>query len=138
MEKTELEAKPVLGNQPEQKEETPSPAVKPSIGKTLSASPKSNRWPVILLILLVLLIIAGGILFAVDREIISWGTKEAVPTPIPTPTPSPEARLETEIAELEEQSPSDEIRAIENDLDKTDFSNLDQELTEIESELATP
>ena len=139
MENIERKTEPVLKNQSGQAE-TPPPAVEPSMRETLPASPKSSRWPVILaiLLILILIIVVGGLLFAVNREIIPWGSKKAIPTPVPTPTPSPEMQLEAEVVELEEQGSSDEINAIEADLEETDLSNLDKELSDIESELETP
>jgi hypothetical protein len=53
-----------------------------------------------------------------------------------TPTPVVEADSQTKL--LQEQSSSDEISAIEADLEETDLAGLDQELTSIESELVTP
>ncbi len=40
-----------------------------------------------------------------------------------------------ELLELNKQSESTEVESIEKDLDNTDLSNLDQELTDIEKEL---
>lgn len=57
-----------------------------------------------------------------------------IPTPVPSPTPTEE----DEIAALEQQSASDETAAIEADLNQTDLSELDQELADIDDELATP
>lgn len=58
----------------------------------------------------------------------------SVPTPVPSPTPTEE----DEIAALEQQGTSDETTAIEADLNKTDLSKLDQELADIDDELAAP
>ena len=57
-----------------------------------------------------------------------------VPTPVPSPTPTEE----DEIAALEQQGASDETAAIEADINKTDLSKLDQELGDIDDELAAP
>ena len=46
-----------------------------------------------------------------------------------------EIRFDNEIKQIETQSSSDEIEAIENDLENTDFSDLDRELQDIELEL---
>lgn len=57
------------------------------------------------------------------------------PTSLPQPIQPEEDRL---IFELEQQGTSDEITAIEADLETTDFTGLDKELEEIETELTTP
>ncbi len=44
-------------------------------------------------------------------------------------------RVESEIRQMESQSSSDEVGAIEKDLDDTDLSDLDRELQDIEAEL---
>lgn len=54
--------------------------------------------------------------------------KVVLPTPRPTPAPSDPL---TEA--LDRLSTSDEVTAIETDLNQTDFASLDQELPEIES-----
>lgn len=43
--------------------------------------------------------------------------------------------LPVEFEDITTQSSSDEIEAIEEDLDNTDFSNVDSELQDIENEL---
>lgn len=57
-------------------------------------------------------------------------------TPVVTPMPAVEADTQTEL--LQEQGSSDEVSAIEADLEKTDLSGLDKEVEDIESELVTP
>ena len=66
---------------------------------------------------------------------VPYKTSEA---PSPSPSARPTKAVDTETAALEKQEDSDEIEAIEADLKTTDFSNLDRELTEIESELISP
>lgn len=44
-------------------------------------------------------------------------------------------RFDSEIKQIETQSSSDEIGAIEKDLEDTDLSDLDRELQDIEAEL---
>lgn len=50
--------------------------------------------------------------------------------------PSPSPMLEYEATE--EESSSDEVSSIETDLQGTDLSDLDQELEDIEAEIASP
>lgn len=46
--------------------------------------------------------------------------------------------VDTLTYQLEQQSSSDELRAIEADLEKTNLTEIDKELEEIEAELLTP
>lgn len=69
-----------------------------------------------LLILLTATLILGGIWYFLLKD------KEPLVTP-------------SDITKLSSQSPSDETSAIEKDLEETDLTNLDTELTDIEAEL---
>ena len=53
----------------------------------------------------------------------------------PTPTLVPG---DTATVNLETQSGSDEVTAIENDIKATDLSSVDKELADIEGEISTP
>jgi len=53
----------------------------------------------------------------------------------PTPTLVPG---DTATVNLETQSGSDEVAAIENDIKATDLSSVDKELADIEGEISTP
>ncbi|MBI2065983.1 hypothetical protein HYT60_00545 [Candidatus Woesebacteria bacterium] len=46
--------------------------------------------------------------------------------------------ISPDISRLNTQSQSDEVSAIEKDLDNTDFADLDAELADIEAELNAP
>jgi hypothetical protein len=48
---------------------------------------------------------------------------------------APQLRYQKQVQDLEQQSSSDEVEAIEKDLLNTDFDSLDSELQEIEAEL---
>ena len=63
---------------------------------------------------------------------------KTTPTPAPFDVVQPSSEEDETTIELEQQSSSDEISAIEADLETTDLSKLDQELEEIEAELAAP
>lgn len=54
------------------------------------------------------------------------------------PTPTLPAKPTMVVDELTIQSSSDELRAIQADLEATDLSGIDQELGEIEKELTAP
>ena len=88
--------------------------------------------PVILAILSMIIVVG---LWTVNQGFFS---PKATPTPTPMPSPTPETETDSQTDALEEQGTSDEIGAIETDLENTDLSNIDQELTDIEGELATP
>lgn len=81
----------------------------------------------------IVLVLSVGAFF-ISRQQPTTPEVANVPTPIPSPTPTEE----DEIAALEQQGSSDEIAAIENDVNETDLSELDQELADIDDELATP
>ena len=49
-----------------------------------------------------------------------------------------QSEIDEQTMALEEQSDSDEITHIETDLQSTDFSNLDKEITDIEYEIDNP
>jgi len=87
-------------------------------------------WYLLVALVLVVFMSVGGL----------WFIKQGsfLPQPSPTPSPSPTTEGDQDIGALEEQGTSDEIDEIETDLESTDLSDLDKELTDIESELATP
>lgn len=89
-------------------------------------------WFVFVILSFILVISLGG-LWAVNRGLLA-----PKPTPTPAPTPTPVVELDTATAALEQQETSDEISAIEADLNATDFYNIDKELTDIEAELTSP
>lgn len=76
--------------------------------------------------------IVGGAIFIANQRFFA---PKPSPSPSPLPSPSP---VDTSITDLEEQGTSDEIEAIETDLNATDLTNIDKELDEIENELSTP
>lgn len=65
-----------------------------------------------------------------------WVTNKGLLAPKPSPTPV--AGVDEDTAALEEQGGSDEISTIEADLNATNLSNIDKELTDIDSELSSP
>ena len=62
-------------------------------------------------------------------------TPASVPTIIPSPTVSQEEVLEKDIKSLETVSSSDEVGAIEKDIDASNFSTLDSDLNLLEKQL---
>ena|SRR3989344_8030205 len=54
----------------------------------------------------------------------------------PAVVPETEETVDAQAQALEQVSPSDDLEAIADDLDKTDFSNLDKEAANIEAEVS--
>lgn len=75
-----------------------------------------NKGIIVLLVLLVLILSFVSYLFSSNNLIFP-------------------AKYENEIVKIEKMSDSDEITDIENDLDATEFGNLDAELSNIDTEL---
>lgn len=90
-----------------------------------------QRFWFVFVILAVVLILLVGILWITNQRLM-------VPKAPPTPTPTPVVEIDTTTAALEQQGTSDEITAIEADLETTDLSDIDKELTDIEAELTSP
>ena len=70
--------------------------------------------------------------------VVNQGSLESKTTPTPTPIPNSAAKLDSATAVLEQQGTSDELSDIETDLETTDLTNIDKELSDIESELFSP
>lgn len=87
-------------------------------------------WFIPVILALVVVIVVGAL----------WVTNKGllIPQPSPTPTPTPAAEVDEGTAALEEQGTSDEVSEIEADLNATDLSDIDKELTDIENELTSP
>jgi len=127
----------------EEKRETPTQFKQPTrpepIATMEKAAPKIGRkisldklWFIPVVLALVAIIALGG-LWAVNKGLLTLK-----PSPSPTPMASPSAELDEDTTALEEQGTTDEISEIEADLNATDLSDIDQELTDIESELSSP
>jgi hypothetical protein len=63
-------------------------------------------------------------------------TQSQVKTPPVTPTPTPTEAVDQSTQALESQGTSDDLGDIEADLNATDFTDLDKELSDIENELS--
>lgn len=99
----------------------PEPEPKPSF--------LDRFWFVFVIAALICLIGIGVLLFLNRRQ-------AARVTVTPTPTPTPVEEVDEATKQLEEQGTSDEITDIEVDLNATDLTELDKELTDIENELS--
>lgn len=111
----------------------------PPVQTPVTSDKKSNKTILILLIVLFFLVafIAAGYYFLnffLPSRKLEAPNQPEISKPLPTKTETSDESLE----KLESQSSSDEIELIEEDLNNTDLSGLDQELPQIESELAQP
>lgn len=91
---------------------------------TPQATANKSSGPVIGIVIIVVVLVLGGLYF--------WG--ERIVNEQPTPEEiigAPDQTLEN----LNMQGTSDEINAIESDLNATNLQNLDSEVRDIESEL---
>lgn len=94
---------------------------------------EGSSGPVVGIIIVIIIIILGGLYI--------WGGssyRDEIPE-INTDILNPEEidsvmEAEKEISELRDQNNSDEINAIEEDLNNTDLENLDAELDDLENE----
>lgn len=91
-------------------------------------------------LIVILVLLLGGLYL--------WGTTlnkyEPIPTVTPTERPTPEqnnepesTKAEAEVKTMQTVSTSDEISAIEADIDSTNLDELDAELNAIDAELDT-
>jgi hypothetical protein len=93
----------------------------PAAGSSIEKGGQSGgKGPLIGTVIVVILLIAGGVFFLADRM-------KKTNTELP-----PDAAT----LELQNQSTSTDISAIETDINSTDLNGLDQELNSIETELA--
>lgn len=117
--------------EPEEKTEmTPTPP-EPMVTEEKKDNLLERFWFVPFILAIVAVIIVGA-LWMINKDLFA-------PKLTPTPSPSPTAaEIDSQTSALGEQETSDEIEAIETDLEATDLSNIDKELTDIENELSAP
>jgi len=127
----EEKLEPAVKQTPMETEKEEIPAVTPVVE---GAKPNLLKrfWFIFAALGIVLALSVGA--FFISRQQPAPPEVANVPTPVPSPTPTEE----DEIAALEQQGASDETAAIEADINKTDLSKLDQELGDIDDELAAP
>jgi flagellar basal body-associated protein FliL len=117
-------------------------AAKKTLHELGDSSSGSKKLTIVIIILLLLSILALAGFWAYSKNLIPGLGVPAEPAPttspvMESPMPSPEAKDDM-TQELLNQSSSDEVSSIEQDLNNTDLSNIDQELTDIQQELETP
>ncbi len=95
-------------------------------------------WYIFVIVALILIGVVVGLWFN-NQKISSTSTVQKTVTPtVELPSPQPAVNEDAQTVALENQSESDEVEAIETDLQATDFSNLDQEMASIEAEISNP
>lgn len=77
-----------------------------------------------------LLIYLAGAVIIIVILLFVFGRGGGQPTPTSAPTP-----IDSQVQQLEQQSNSDEISAINADLQNTNLDKIDQELTDVEQSL---
>ena len=118
----------------------PVEPVKEIIGADLNKSKSTSKLGLILAGVGLVVVISALCYFFVVRQGTKL-TKSVTPTATPTPTvvsKLPIGESDASTVALEEQGVSDEIVDIETDLNSTDLTEIDKELTDIESELSPP
>ena len=98
--------------------------------------------PILLLLLLLLFVVlllaalgGGYFLYQRAQEPVLLPTPSPKPAPqIATPQPTPVVAQDEQVSALSKQGLSDEIEAIEADLNSTDLSKIDAELTNVAQE----
>ncbi|MBI4137071.1 hypothetical protein HY469_03320 [Candidatus Roizmanbacteria bacterium] len=110
-----------------------------SVPETGDTSHKGGSGKLVFLLVFILVVIAaigGYLLFSMYQK--SQSQPDVSITPVPVePVASPTATLEEDptVDELESVSPSDEVEALEEDVEASDFSTLDEEVSALEQEL---
>ncbi len=96
--------------------------------------PSPHHFPIapILGVLLIMVVLCLGGLY-IWGALLSKNSEPALPTPINNEPETPRATVDTQI--LETTSPSDDLSAIEADLNSTNFDSLDTDLTTIDAEI---
>ncbi|MBM3205683.1 hypothetical protein FJZ41_02450 [Candidatus Shapirobacteria bacterium] len=91
-------------------------------------------WYLFVILAVVLLGVVGGLWYNNQKSAQLGTTGQGAPTVEEQIAPTGET--DTQTAQLENQSDSDEVSEIENDLGNTDFSGIDQEINDIEGEIS--
>ena len=115
-----------------------TPPTQPTAGGE-DTSHKGGSGKLVFLLVFILVVIAaigGYLLFSMYQK--SQSQVDILVTPAPVePVASPTAVIEEDpmVEELESVSPSDDVEALEEDVEASDFSTLDEEVTTLEQEL---
>ena len=130
-------ATPIIPSQGMSSMGTPPPSQTMPTTEDTSHKGGSGRLVFLLVFILVVIAAIGGyLLFSMYQK--SQPQVDALITPAPAqPVASPTASLEEDpmVDELESVSPSDEVEALEQDVEGSNFSTLDEEVSTLEQEL---
>lgn len=122
---------PQMPSQNMQEPQSPPPPVEESGGP--------NKVVLLVIPLIIFLLAAlGYFAYTYLNPQLSANNPPAVPTqepPTATPTPSYEDQTTQQIEEIQNVSASDEVTVLEQDVDATDFSNIDTDVSVLEKEL---
>ena len=86
---------------------------------------ENNRWAWIVTGVVIVVVVAGFYMWP----------KGSSPANAPEETPIVQEEIDASAAALQQVSPSDEVADIEQDLNNTDLSGLDKEVTDVETEV---
>ena len=78
-------------------------------------------------------VVTGLVVFAAIAGLYSWPKKDS--TLKPTAENQPQEEVDVQAQVLQQISDSDDVNAIDLDLKNTDFSNLDKEVADIQTEI---
>lgn len=78
-------------------------------------------------------VVTGLVVFAAIAGLYSWPKKDNQPTA----ENQPQEEVDVQAQVLQQVSDSDDVNAIDLDLKNTDFSNLDKEVADIQTEINT-
>ena len=78
-------------------------------------------------------VVTGLVVFAAIAGLYSWPKKDS--TSQPTAENQPQEEVDVQAQVLQQVGDSDDINAIDLDLKNTDFSNLDKEVADIQTEI---
>ena len=143
-EKTQLPEEKIQPTQPESRPTKPEVKLEPPAAKIPVKIPPAkespyprpepeskpgflNRFWFLFVIAALICLVGIGVLWFLNK-------RQATPTTV-APTPTPAEEVDEATRQLEQQGTSDEIDEIEADLNATDLTEIDKELTDIDNEL---
>ena len=93
---------------------------------TTNEESENNRWAWIVTGIVIVVVVAGFYM---------WPKESSSPANAPEENQVAQEEVDASASALQQVSPSDEISDIENDLNNTDLSGLDKEVSDIEAEV---
>lgn len=93
---------------------------------TTNGEDQNNRWAWIVTGIVIVVVVAGFYM---------WPKEGSAPANAPEENQVVQEEVDASASALQQVSPSDEVADIENDLNNTDLSGLDKEVSDIEAEV---